>query len=373
MHRLLISIVLIQGGAIAAPESVWDSAKKGKLLSIEEAAKLEERVAKKSGDHESRVQLLAFYATQPKGIELADVKAARAKHIHWMIEHDAKKRLGLAGNALPLDRLNCTGDPLADAEAFDRASELWRDAVNKNPKDADIRAAAAEAIRYCLPEEAEKWMAQAGDSLGLGRLYANAVLGVTGESYQRSDAMGADAGFRQRPFAKRALQVLEESNDATLVEAATRALLMDGATLWADGKLDWDYLPVGLPLLERAKALAPESMFLLTLPVTLPNPGERPAPILRIGGNVALKNLVRKVTPEYPADAKQMGVQGTVRILTLLGLDGKVRHMKVQSGPPELVESALEAVKQWEYKPTLLNGKPVYVLTLIDIHFTLSR
>jgi len=116
---------------------------------------------------------------------------------------------------------------------------------------------------------------------------------------------------------------------------------MNGATLWADGKLDWDYLPVGLPLLERAKALAPESMFLLTLPVKLPNPGERPAQILRIGGNVALKNLVRKVTPEYPADAKQLGVQGTVRVSTLLGLDGKVKHMKVELGSPELIESAL--------------------------------
>ena len=373
MHKLLIFVFSIQGAAIAAPKSVWDSFKKGESLSFEEAAQLEDRLVKKSGDHELRVQLLAYYATQPKGLALADVKAARAKHVLWMIEHDPKKRLGLAGNALALDRLNCAGDPLADAEAFDRASVLWRNQVNQHPKDAEIRAAAAEAIRYCLPEEAEKLLIQDGNSMGLGSLYAEAVLGVTGESYQRSDATGADAGFRQRPFAKRALQVLEESNDAKLVESAARALLMSGATLWADGKLDWDYLVPGLPLFERARALAPDSMFLLTMPVVRPNRGERPARIIRMGGNALAKNLVRKVTPEYPADAKQLGVQGTVRIRTLLGLDGKVKHLSVQSGPPELVESALEAVRQWEYRPTLLNGKPVYVLTQIDITFTLSR
>ncbi|GEM_PF-1800990 len=181
MRSLTIFLFLIlQGAVMAAQKSVWDSLKTGESLSSEDAAKLEDRVAKKSGDHESRVQLLAFYATQPKGLATADVKAARAKHILWMIEHDPQRRLGLAGNALPLDRLNCTGDPLADAGAFDLASQLWRNAVNKNPKDTDIRSAAAEAIRYCLPEEAEKWLTQDGDSMGLGRLCADAVLGVTG-------------------------------------------------------------------------------------------------------------------------------------------------------------------------------------------------
>ena len=77
--------------------------------------------------------------------------------------------------------------------------------------------------------------------------------------------------------------------------------------------------------------------------------------------------------PAYPPEAKQARIQGTVRLNVIIGKDGKMQDIKAESGPPELVFAALDAVRQWEYKPTLLNGQPVEVVTVVDVNFTLSQ
>ena len=62
-----------------------------------------------------------------------------------------------------------------------------------------------------------------------------------------------------------------------------------------------------------------------------------------------------------------------VRLNAIIGKDGTIQNLKVISGHPLLVPAAMEAVKQWVYKPTLLNGEPVEVVTSIDVNFTLSQ
>jgi TonB family protein len=94
---------------------------------------------------------------------------------------------------------------------------------------------------------------------------------------------------------------------------------------------------------------------------------------IRVGGNVESANLVRKVEPVYPPLAKQARVQGTVRFMVIIGKDGQVLNIQLISGHPLLVAAAEEAVKQWVYKPTLLNGQPVEVVTTVDVNFTLSE
>ena len=94
---------------------------------------------------------------------------------------------------------------------------------------------------------------------------------------------------------------------------------------------------------------------------------------LRVGGNVQAANLVKKITPAYPALAKSARIQGTVRFTAIIGKDGTIQNLQLVSGHPMLVQSATEAVKQWVYKPTLLNGEPVEVITQIDVNFTLSQ
>lgn len=94
---------------------------------------------------------------------------------------------------------------------------------------------------------------------------------------------------------------------------------------------------------------------------------------IRVGGNVQAANLIRKVTPQYPPLAKQARVQGTVRFQAIIGKDGTIQNLQLINGHPLLVPAATEAVKQWLYKPTLLNGEPVEVVTQIDVNFTLSQ
>ena len=83
--------------------------------------------------------------------------------------------------------------------------------------------------------------------------------------------------------------------------------------------------------------------------------------------------LVHQVKPRYPKALRDAGVQGVVRITALVGKDGRVTPRKVVSGPEQLRPLALDAVRQWVYEPTLLNGEPVEVITQIDINFTKNQ
>lgn len=93
----------------------------------------------------------------------------------------------------------------------------------------------------------------------------------------------------------------------------------------------------------------------------------------RVGGNVMQANLISKVTPLYPQEAKVNGIQGTVKLQVTVDKDGHVSELAAISGPSELIQSATDAVKQWVYKPTLLNGEPVSVLTTVDVNYTLTQ
>jgi protein TonB len=83
--------------------------------------------------------------------------------------------------------------------------------------------------------------------------------------------------------------------------------------------------------------------------------------------------LIFKPTPEYPPLAKVARIQGVVRLEAIISRDGTVQDLKVMSGHPLLVKSALEAVQRWRYQPTLLNGEPVEIITEIDVNFTLAN
>ena len=104
------------------------------------------------------------------------------------------------------------------------------------------------------------------------------------------------------------------------------------------------------------------------------NGGTRPQRI-RVGGNVQAANLTRKVTPLYPPTAKLDRVEGTVIMAAVIGKDGTIISLEQVNKlvDSRLAEAAMEAVKQWQYKPTLLNGEPIEVITQIDVNFTLSR
>ena len=99
-----------------------------------------------------------------------------------------------------------------------------------------------------------------------------------------------------------------------------------------------------------------------------------PAPKrIRVPAQVAEANLIHDVTPQYPPEAGRERIEGTVVLMAAITKDGTVRDVQVESGLPLLAQAAIDAVKQWRYKPYLLNGEPVEVGCHITINFTLSR
>jgi len=93
---------------------------------------------------------------------------------------------------------------------------------------------------------------------------------------------------------------------------------------------------------------------------------------VRVSQGVSQGLLIHQVKPTYPPLARQARIQGTVVLQAVIGKDGSIQGLKVVSGHPMLAPAALEAVKQWKYKPYYLNGEPVEVDTTINVNFTLA-
>jgi len=113
-----------------------------------------------------------------------------------------------------------------------------------------------------------------------------------------------------------------------------------------------------------------ESMFVPALAAT-PEPADGAR--VTIPADAAKGNLLSQTPPQYPPVAKAARVQGTVVLQALIGKDGTVKDLGVQSGPPLLQQAALDAVRQWRYKPYLVKGKAREVYTTVNVVFVLTK
>ena len=97
-----------------------------------------------------------------------------------------------------------------------------------------------------------------------------------------------------------------------------------------------------------------------------------PAPI-RVGGRITAPRKLKDVTPVYPPDARQAGVQGIVIIEATIGTNGAVEDARVLRSIPLLDQAALDAVRQWEFSPTLIDGEPAAIVMSVTVNFQLGR
>ena len=109
---------------------------------------------------------------------------------------------------------------------------------------------------------------------------------------------------------------------------------------------------------------------------SVPIPDRAPEPTIvkriRVASRVVEANLIHDVTPQYPAEAGRARIEGAVVLLATIGRDGCVKDVRVESGLPILTQAAIDAVKQWRYKPYMIDGEPVEVDSRITVNFTLS-
>ena len=133
-----------------------------------------------------------------------------------------------------------------------------------------------------------------------------------------------------------------------------------------------DRAPVGLSAIPSAGGDVPGAVFDLGPPPPAPRAPALPAAPVRPGGIVRAPQKLHHVAPEYPAIARAARVSGIVILEALIAEDGSVRDVKVIKSIPLLDAAAVEAVRQWRFTPTLLNGVPVQVIMSVTVAFSLN-
>jgi periplasmic protein TonB len=131
--------------------------------------------------------------------------------------------------------------------------------------------------------------------------------------------------------------------------------------------LSGEYIPGAIQVTELARTPPPVE------PPHIAQPALQEKRPVKISEGVLGAQLVSRVEPQYPIIAKQTRTEGTVRLHAIISRDGRITSLEVISGHPFLVKSALDAVRQWRYRPTLLNGEPVEVETSITVIFRLHE
>jgi TonB family protein len=123
-------------------------------------------------------------------------------------------------------------------------------------------------------------------------------------------------------------------------------------------------------LAEQARALGDEIAALRAVPAVQACDGRAP---VRVGGNIQAPQRTHDVRAAYPAEARDQKIEGVSVIEVVIDCTGAVSDARVSRGNPILNAAALEAVRQWRYRPTLLNGAPVPVIMTVTVSFTLRN
>jgi outer membrane biosynthesis protein TonB len=374
--NLLLMAVLLAGSALA--QSPDDLRSQGLKLTASEAQAVEESLRANPEDLAARGKLIAYYFVE-------QAREPWSQHVFWLIEHHPESPLAgfnFASGALPADPLNGEADHA-------HAKDLWLEQTRRHPDDALVWA---NALRFCAltgcDAGTKERLLKHAEELGL----SSSEMTVAGEPPARpiTRLRIADGDFNFRNLIKK----VEPVYPLLALQARIQGVVRFTAIIGTDGHVQDLQVISGHPLLiPVAKEAVQQWVYRPTLlngkPVEVsteidvaftPSEGKDasggaagsvapPAPTrVRVGSNVQAALLVKRVEPECPGDAR---CQGAVRLTAIIGTDGHVQEIHVISGHPLLVPTAVDAVRQWVYRPTMLNGKPVEVVTTIDVPFTL--
>ncbi|HKW97356.1 MAG TPA: TonB family protein [Bryobacteraceae bacterium] len=337
----------------------------GSQLSAAEAQQLEQHLATQPDDVATRARLASYH------IHIANEGQARDE-IFWLVEHRPESEVALY--------FSRTYQP--PAIDYERLKALWLQQVTAHPGDPRVLANAAAFLgdkdqfaeedllkraRQVDPQNPE-WTTRLADLMSgsIARWFLSKEWNYVPST--------------EPAFAEAARTELENSTDAPLIGAVGQFLGSASPGGRPPAQKQTDYAAF---LLHRAQSLDPDnaewSAAIQRLQSAREHPFAPPAtqpskdPVrIRVGAVIQQSNRLHSVDPVYPALAQQARIQGVVRFNILIGKDGRVTNVSLISGHPLLVPAAEEAVKAWVYRPTLLNGNPVEVATVVDINFTLA-
>jgi len=397
------------------------------MLSPEELATLEAKVRASPEDWASRLRLLSHYrefANFPINDGPA-TRAARLQHIIYLVEHHPEA----IGGGSELAYVFRSGSQYASEEDHELLRRLWLRQIEVRPNDVPVLLSAVSFLFVEHKAEAEEQLKHgiAGNprnhriAANLGFLYAMGILGMhdfagnipIGESeaaravsVQRVTRIPiGESDAARAETVQRVTRELESCSNAAVLAGAATALQNLAIRASRGAQVNPEVVEFAAKLMARARALEPvdeafrgpmpmiqyfaeaarnstDSPFFSSVlaepivnppspPDFIPPRGQPPAlpTRIRVGADLQAAKLVRSTPPVYPEQARQSAISGDVRLSAVIGRDGTIEQLVVLSGHPLLIPSALEAVKQWVYQPTELNGSPVEVVTEIIISF----
>ncbi len=264
-----------------------------------------------------------------------------------------------------------------DPSLYERAFEAFKRAIALKPNDVAYYNNYAIALaKGGKVDEARENLDRAVrlDPPGAAKYLYNlgAVLANSGQNdaagAEFGKAIEADPGFADAQYRYGAFL----AGKATFDQASGRIVALPGTI---------EALRKYLELREGGPNAALAGQLIAALGAVISPPEQTAAPetqaaahrAIRVGGNVQAVGLLKQVRAVYPPAAKAARAQGTVRLQVMIGKNGTIEKLEFVSGPALLIQAAMDAVRQWEYRPALLDGAPVRVLTTVDVNFTLSQ
>jgi TonB family protein len=337
----------------------------GSNLSAAEARQIEEQLLRDPEDLAARARLLSYYVSN-------QIVEPRMQHVSWLIEHHPESEI-----ALFYSRQHVSANRSLSPLDYEHAKALWLQQVTGRPNDARVLGNAASFMNERDLFAKEDLLKRAREVDPSNPEWANRLADVFARAIAMSFWSHGDPSV-DSSFAVAAKVELETSTDAVLV-GTVGEFLTGGPP--AGGPPQPAQLHYAEHLLNRAQSLDASNLewssALTRLRAARENPPAPPPASgiqrIRVGAAVQQSNLLHQVDPVYPPLARQARIQGVVRFNVIIAQDGHVSDVSLVNGHPLLVPAAQEAIKQWVYRPTLLNGDPVEVATVIDVNFMLPR
>lgn len=349
----------------------WNSIP-GANTTAQQAAELEQRLAANPQDLEARTQLIGYYFSN-------GYLPLWLKHLEWAIDNHPEAALH---ETYP-GRIAADRTIVQDEAAWQRIQNLWRRKAIENPANVEVLL---HAVAFLQDRDETRRLLETARAIApsdprpLGVLAGRWVFDIFG--------LFIDSPERNLR-ARQALEALLESRDADLVGTVGNAHNIGGLLVSQRVPPEQkerhaaflrDKFSASERLLERAIQLDPqnpkwpEALAKLRAAVqpaatVAPQP-EKPKRIT-MGGGVAERNLLEAPASTYPPLARQARIQGDVRFTLVITAEGDVSQLQLVSGHPLLVQAASDAVKNYRYRPTLLNGQPVEVVTQVVVPFRL--
>jgi TonB family protein len=353
-------------------------------VTASQIAALEQQILVNPGDLTARAQLLSLYAAA--SVQSRDnYRADRLNQIRYLITEAPDS--SLAGSTLAY--VGTTSGPYPDPGDHAAIASLWFAQANSHFDDSRILL---NAIRFLSIEDkaqAENLytgaaVARPADVDVVARLGFFYAAGLVGADIMDGRVLVTRTAAADSSWTDHCRAQLDSSNNEHVLMGASVALPNLAMRRTGGGPAYEAWVKYSEELRSRASAMDRVTGGSAAMPVEFqmfaidsgaasqqnggaPVPGE-----VRVGSNVQAANLILSPAPVYPPLALQAGVEGVVKFQARIAPDGTVKSLQLVSGPPLLVQAAMQAVQQWTWKPTLLNGQPVGVITSVDVPFTLA-